>query len=203
LRPPQLISLSSAGTIARLALKLPVSLVQMEAVDSTTTTSKRKRRMRFNFTHFNAVLLLLLANGMLSSCCSLFPCDLQPPLTGTDHETQIKANAAADAISTAIAKGSIGVDISKTVKDTYTAVGKDDVAFIILIKAADCESRRGHVQAAADLRRLAGIELANRHHVTPEPPPAPNELAKTEEKILRRSPIKSEIEASVNSLELK
>jgi hypothetical protein len=136
-------------------------------------------------------------------------CDLQPPLVNVDHETAVKASAAVNAVSTAISGASGSIDISRTVKDTYATVNQDDIAFIILIKAADCESRRKNFAAAQQLRDMAGAELARRHpgvataHGMAKKKTPPNALTPVEEKVFAKSPIKEQIRASVSALKLQ
>src|SRR3981189_1108664 len=123
-------------------------------------------------------------------------CKIEPPpgVIGTNKE--ISAKAAANALTTAISGGELSGHYQNTVNNTYQTVGQDDVAFYLLLQAYNCESARGNAAGAAEILRLAREELARRHDVPP--PPArvaatSKKLTKTEQHVLRKSPLKEEI----------
>lgn len=127
-------------------------------------------------------------------------CKVEPPQTAVSGDKQIKAEAAANALTTAISGASAGVDYHNVVNKTYVTVGQDDVAFYLLMQAYNCESARGNAAGAAEILRLAREELARRHDVPP--PPAhvaarSRKLTKTEEKVLRKSPLKEKISSTL------
>jgi hypothetical protein len=128
--------------------------------------------------------------------CSPSQCKVEPPpgVVGTNKEMQAKA--AANALSSVVSGGEISGNYQNAVNSTYQTVGQDDVAFYLLLQAYNCESERGHTAAAADILRLAREELARRHDKPPPPPrvaATSRKLTKTEENVLRKSPLKKAI----------
>jgi hypothetical protein len=127
-------------------------------------------------------------------------CKVEPPpgVIGTNKE--ISAKAAANALTTAISGGELSGNYKNTVNNTYQTVGQDDIAFYLLMQAYNCESARGNAAGAAEILRLAREELARRHDVPP--PPArvaatSKKLTKTEEHVLRKSPLKGAISSKL------
>src|SRR5882762_6491975 len=123
-------------------------------------------------------------------------CKIEPPpgVFGTNKE--ISAKAAANALTTAISGGELSGHYQNTVNNTYQTVGQDDVAFYLLMQAYNCESARGNTAGAAELLRTAREELARRHDRPPPPPrvaATSRRLTKTEEHVLRKSPLKEAI----------
>jgi hypothetical protein len=119
---------------------------------------------------------------------------------GTNKEASVKA--AANALSSVISGGELSGHYQNTVNNTYQTVREDDVAFYLLLQAYNCESARGNAAGAAELLRLAREELARRHDVPP--PPAgvaatSRTLTKTERHVLRKSPLKETISATLAS----
>jgi len=135
--------------------------------------------------------------------CNVFgkpQCKIEPPpgVVGTNKE--ISAKAAANALGSAISGGEIGGSYKNTVNNTYQTVGQDDVAFYLLLQAYNCESARGNAAGAAELLRLAREELARRHDVPPPPPKVAatsKTLTKIERHVLRKSPLKEAISATL------
>lgn len=137
----------------------------------------------------------------LSGCASQ-QCKIEPPpsVIGTNKEASVKA--AANALSSLISGGELSGHYQNTVNNTYQTVRQDDVAFYLLLQAYNCESARGNAAGAAELLRLAREELARRHDVPP--PPAgvaatSRTLTKTERHVLRKSPLKETISATLAS----
>jgi len=137
---------------------------------------------------------------LLSGCASI-TCKIDPPpnVIGTGNE--MAAKAAANNLATAISGASAVVDYyHDVVNRTYDTVGQDDVAFYLLLQAYDCESARGNAAGAAEILQLAREELARRHN---QPPPSrrvaatSNKLTKTEEHVLRKSPLKGAISSKL------
>jgi hypothetical protein len=127
---------------------------------------------------------------LVSSCA----CKIEPPpsVMGTSREGAAKV--AADSLGSSVAKGEISGNYTGVVNRTYVTVAQDDVAFYLLLQAYNCESRRGHKEAANALLQTAREELARRHNATPVTVAAhPTTLTPTEEKVLSRSPLKEEI----------
>ena len=144
----------------------------------------------------------LVSAAFFTSCCPgpLCPsCKIVPPPTGTDRSLDLSAKLAADALTASLGKGEISGNIKGTVKKTYGAVSADDVALYLLLQAADCESRRGNVQAASELRTTAREELLTRRR-TPSREVAkvaqdPSKLTQKEEKLLKPSPLSTNIQS--------
>jgi hypothetical protein len=123
-------------------------------------------------------------------------CKVEPPPSVVGTSKEIQAKAAANALTGAISGGEISGNYQNAVNSTYQTVGQDDIAFYLLLQAYNCESERGHTAAAADILRLAREELARRADATPPPPrvaATSRKLTKTEEHVLRKSPLKSAI----------
>ena len=132
----------------------------------------------------------------LTACTSSQQCKIEPPpgVMGTNKE--MSAKAAANALGSAIAGGEVGGSYKNAVNNTYQTVGQDDVAFYLLLQAYNCESARGNTAGAAEILRLARQELARRHDVAPPPKQVAatsKRLTKTEQHVLRKSPLKGEI----------
>ena len=138
-------------------------------------------------------------NGGVSDRCAK-QCKIEPPpgVVGTNKE--ISAKAAANALTTAISGGELSGHYQNTVNNTYQTVGQDDVAFYLLLQAYNCESARGNAAGAAEILRLARQELARRHDVAPPPKQVAatsKRLTKTEQHVLRKSPLKEAISTKV------
>ena len=135
--------------------------------------------------------------------CTIFgkpQCRIEPPPSVIGTNKEISAKAAANALGSAISGGELSGKYKNTVNNTYQTVGQDDVAFYLLLQAYNCESARGNAAGAAELLRLAREELARRHDV-PAPPPkvaaTSKTLTKTERHVLRKSPLKEAISATL------
>ncbi len=143
----------------------------------------------------------VLAAAALAGCVfGRQQCKIDPPpgVMGTNKE--ISAKAAANALGSAISGGEISGGYKNTVNNTYQTVGQDDVAFYLLLQAYNCESARGNAAGAAELLRLAREELARRHDAPPPPPKVAatsKTLTKTERHVLRKSPLKETISATL------
>src|SRR5438094_6864667 len=143
--------------------------------------------------------LILLSAGVvmavaLSGCAT--QCKIEPPPNVIGTNKEMSAKAAANALSTAISGGELSGHYQNTVNNTYQTVGQDDVAFYLLLQAYNCESARGNAAGAAEILRLARQELARRHDVAPPPKQVAatsKRLTKTEQHVLRKSPLKQEI----------
>jgi hypothetical protein len=127
-------------------------------------------------------------------------CKIEPPpgVVGTNKE--LSAKAAANALSSAISGGELSGHYQNTVNNTYQTVGQDDVAFYLLLQAYNCESARGNAANAAEILKLAREELARRHDKPPPPPrvaATSKKLTKTEEHVLRKSPLKGAISSKL------
>ena len=123
-------------------------------------------------------------------------CKIEPPPNVIGTTKEIQAKAAANALSTAISGGELSGQYQNTVNNTYQTVRQDDVAFYLLLQAYNCESARGNAAGAAEILRLARQELARRHDVAPPPKQVAatsKRLTKTEQHVLRKSPLKQEI----------
>jgi len=138
--------------------------------------------------------------AVLLTGCPPPQCKIDPPpgVIGTNKETSAKV--AANALSSVISGGELSGHYQNTVNNTYQTVGQDDIAFFLLLEAYNCESARGNAAGAAELLRLAREELARRHDVAP--PPArvaatSKTLTKTERHVLRKSPLKETISATL------
>ena len=132
----------------------------------------------------------------ITACTTSQQCKIEPPpgVMGTNKE--MSAKAAANALGSAIAGGEVGGSYKNAVNNTYQTVGQDDVAFYLLLQAYNCESARGNAAGAAEILRLARQELARRHDVAPPPKQVAatsKRLTKTEQHVLRKSPLKQEI----------
>ena len=131
----------------------------------------------------------------LSGCASQ-QCKIEPPPTVIGTNKEISAKAAANALSSAISGGELSGHYQNTVNNTYQTVGQDDVAFYLLLQAYNCESARGNAAGAAEILQLAREELARRHDKPPPPPrvaATSKKLTKTEEHVLRKSPLRGAI----------
>ena len=127
-------------------------------------------------------------------------CKIEPPpgVVGTNKE--MSAKAAANALSGAISGGELSGHYQNTVNNTYQTVGQDDVAFYLLLQAYNCESDRGNAAGAAEILKLAREELARRHDQPPPPPQVAatsKRLTKTEQHVLRKSPLKGAISSKL------
>lgn len=138
----------------------------------------------------------------LASCCpGLFcpPCKIIPPPTGDERGVDLSAKLAADALSASLGKGEVSGNIKTTVKKTYGAVDKDDVALYLLLQAADCESRRGNEQAANEMRKTAREELLIRRNASRKEvakvSSQPTKLTPTETKLLVPSLLSTDIQS--------
>ena len=156
------------------------------------------RRTQKNMKTTIQLFLYLVIAGVLASCQT---CKIEPPPTGVDKDKQAGAKAAADALSTAISKGSIEANYHNVVKTTYVTVNQDDVAFYLLLQAYNCESaRRGHVAQADALMKMAREELARRHQAsTGAIAENPTTLTPTEKRVLKESPLKQEIVETIKA----
>ena len=148
-------------------------------------------------------LLLPLSGGVvfavaLSGCTQKCRIDPPPGVMGTNKE--MSAKAAANALSSAVSGGELSGHYQNTVNNTYQTVGQDDVAFYLLLQAYNCESDRGNAAAAAEILKLAREELARRHDQPPPPPrvaATSKTLTKTEQHVLRKSPLKGAISSKL------
>jgi hypothetical protein len=134
----------------------------------------------------------------LSGCTQQCKIDPPPGVTGTNKE--MSAKAAANALSSAISGGELSGHYQNTVNNTYQTVGQDDVAFYLLLQAYNCESERGNAAGAAEILKLAREELARRHDQPPPPPhvaATSKTLTKTEQHVLRKSPLKGAISSKL------
>ena len=140
----------------------------------------------------------VLVVSVLAACTTT--CKVEPPQTAVSADKQLKAEAAANAITTAISGVSAGVDYHNVVNRTYVTVGQDDVAFYLLMQAYNCESSRGHTAAAAEILRLARQELARRHRAQPPSTAVAvtsTSLTATEHQVLKNSPLKNDIQKTI------
>ena len=155
------------------------------------------RRTQKNMKTTIQLLLYLTIAGVLASCQT---CKIEPPPTGVDKDKQAGAKAAADALSTAISKGSIEANYHNVVKTTYVTVDQDSVAFYLLLQAYNCESGRGHAAQADGLMKMAREELARRHQAsTGAIAENPTTLTPTEKRVLKESPLKQEIVETIKA----
>jgi hypothetical protein len=140
----------------------------------------------------------LLMVSVLAACTTT--CKVEPPQTAVSADKQLKAEAAANALTTAISGASAGVDYHNVVNRTYVTVGQDDVAFYLLMQAYNCESSRGHTAQAAEILRLARQELARRHRAQPPSTAVAvtsTSLTPTEHQVLKHSPLKNDIQKTI------
>ena len=132
--------------------------------------------------------------------CASRQCKIEPPPTVIGTNKEMSAKAAANALSAAISGGELSGHYQNTVNNTYQTVGQDDVAFYLLLQAYNCESARGNAAGAAEILKLAREELARRHDKPPPPPrvaATSKRLTKTEEHVLRKSPLKGAISTTL------
>jgi len=145
---------------------------------------------------FIQVGVYILMVVFLTACA----CKVEPPKTAVSADKQIKAQAAANALTTAVSGASGQVDYHNVVNTTYVTVGQDDVAFYLLMQAYNCESSRGHTAQAAEILRLARQELARRHRAQPPSTAVAvtsTSLTPTEHKVLKNSPLKDDIQKTI------
>jgi hypothetical protein len=139
--------------------------------------------------HFLACSVVI---GLLAACKTT--CKIEPPPTGVQADKAMGAKVAAEALSSAISKGSIEGNYRNMVNTTYVTVGQDDVALYLLLQAANCESAQGHAAQADQLLQMARQQLARRQKSSPEAVAEnPTNLTPTENKVLKKSPLKEEI----------
>ena len=134
---------------------------------------------------------------LLAACTT---CKIEPPQTAVSADKQLKAQAAANALTTAVSGASGQVDYHNVVNTTYVTVGQDDVAFYLLMQAYNCESSRGHTAQAAEILLLARQELARRHRAQPPSTAVAvtsTSLTPTEHKVLKNSPLKNDIQKTI------
>ena len=127
-------------------------------------------------------------------------CKIDPPPNVIGTTKEIEAKAAANALASAISGGELSGHYQNTVNNTYQTVGQDDVAFYLLLQAYNCESARGNAAGAAEILKLAREELARRHDQPPPPPhvaATSKTLTKTEQHVLRKSPLKGAISSKL------
>jgi len=147
-------------------------------------------------TFLQITLSLLLATLLFS--CNGSSCKIDPPpaVVGTDKEAG--ANVAASALGAAISNGSLAANYKNIVNKTYVTVDKDDVAFYLLLQAYNCESERGHLAQADALLVTAREQLARRNNSAPTMVAShPTTLTPVESKVLKKSPLKTEISATL------
>jgi len=146
---------------------------------------------------FIQATVCVLVVSVLAACTT---CKIEPPQTAVSADKQLKAEAAANALTTAVSGASAGVDYHNVVNRTYVTVGQDDVAFYLLMQAYNCESSRGHTAQAAEILRLARQELARRHRAQPPSTAVAvtsTSLTATEHQVLKNSPLKNDIQKTI------
>ena len=143
---------------------------------------------------FSTTLCLVVA-ALLSACQT---CKVNPPPSVVGTNKEIAAKAAASALATSVTGVEIGGNYKNIVNETYVTVGQDDVAFYLLLQAANCESSRGHLAQADALIMAAREELARRHRAPVVAVASnPDTLTPTEKKVLAKSPLKEEIKSTI------
>lgn len=143
---------------------------------------------------FPSTLCILLA----ALCAGCQTCKVEPPpsVVGTDKE--IAAKAAASALGSGVSGAEVSLNYKNIVNSTYVTVGQDDVAFYLLLQAANCESSRGHLAQADALIKAARQELARRHKAPAAMVSShPDSLTPTEKQVLAKSPLKEEIKTTI------
>jgi hypothetical protein len=145
---------------------------------------------------FPSTLCILLA--ALFAGCNGKTCKVEPPPSVVGTKKEIAAKAAASALGSGVSGIEAGGSYKNIVNSTYATVGQDDIAFYLLLQAANCESSRGHLAQADALIKAARQELARRHRA-----PAvvvashPDSLTPTEKRVLAKSPLKEEIKTTI------
>jgi len=145
---------------------------------------------------FPSTLCILLA--ALFAGCNGNTCKVDPPPTVVGTDKEIAAKAAANALGSGVSGVELGGSYKNIVNSTYATVGQDDVAFYLLLQAANCESSRGHLAQADALIKAARQELARRHKTAPAAVAShPDSLTPTEKQVLAKSPLKNEIKTTI------